>query len=63
MLVLSRKYGEQLMIGHEVVITILGYNKDGVRVGIDAKKSIPVHRREIYEKIYGEPNEHREINS
>lgn len=51
MLVLSRKIGEVITIGSEVKITVLNYDRGVVRLGIDAPKSIPVHRKEIYDKI------------
>ena len=51
MLVLSRKIGEVVTIGTSVKITVLGFDRGVVRLGIDAPKSIPVHRKEIYDKI------------
>ncbi len=51
MLVLSRKIGEVITIGSTIKITVLGYNRGSVRLGIEAPKSIPVHRKEIYDKI------------
>ncbi|MCO6456125.1 MAG: carbon storage regulator CsrA [Pirellulaceae bacterium] len=51
MLVLSRKLGEQIMLGDEVVITIVEIRGDKVRLGIDAPANVPVHRREVYEAI------------
>lgn len=51
MLVLSRKIGEVIMIGSQVKITVIGYNRGVVRLGIEAPKSIPVHRKEVYDKI------------
>jgi carbon storage regulator len=51
MLVLSRKIGEVITIGSTVKITVLGYNRGVVRLGIEAQKSIPVHRKEVYDKI------------
>lgn len=51
MLVLTRRVRETLMIGDDIAVTILGVNGTRVRVGIDAPKAKPVHRREIYERI------------
>jgi carbon storage regulator len=51
MLVLSRKIGEVITIGSTVKITVLGYSRGTVRLGIEAPKSIPVHRKEVYDKI------------
>ena len=51
MLILTRRIRETLMIGDEVAITILGIKGTRVRVGIDAPKTQPVHRREIYDLI------------
>jgi len=51
MLVLSRKKGEVITIGASVTVTILGIDRGVVRLGIEAPKSIPVHRKEIHDKI------------
>jgi carbon storage regulator len=51
MLILTRRVRETLMIGDDVAVTILGVNGTRVRVGIDAPKSKPVHRWEIYEHL------------
>lgn len=52
MLVLSRRKNETIMIGEEVQIMIVGIRGDKVRVGITAPKSIPVHRKEVYQTIH-----------
>ena len=54
MLVLSRQKDESIMIGDDVEITIVDVRGDKVRLGITAPKSIPVHRKEIYEAIQRE---------
>jgi carbon storage regulator len=54
MLILTRKIGESLMIGDEVTCTVLGVQGNQVRVGINAPKSVAVHREEIYERIQAE---------
>ena len=54
MLILTRRVGETLMIGDEVSVTILGVKGNQVRVGIQAPKSVAVHREEIYKRIQRE---------
>lgn len=51
MLVLSRHRDESIMIGDDVVVTIVDIRGDKVRLGIDAPQAIPVHRQEVYEAI------------
>jgi len=51
MLVLSRKIGEEIKIGNLITVTILGYDRGVVRLGIQAPRDIQVHRKEIYDKI------------
>ena len=54
MLVLSRKRDEQIVIGDDIVITVVEIRGDKVRLGIQAPVEIPVHRREIQEAIQRE---------
>lgn len=51
MLVLSRHRDESIMIGDEIVVTIVDIRGDKVRLGINAPSSIPVHRQEVFEAI------------
>lgn len=51
MLVLSRKKGEEIVIGDDIVITLVQIRGDQVRIGIAAPKDVSVHRREVYEAI------------
>ena len=51
MLVLSRKKSESIIIRDDIVITVVEVRGDKVRLGIEAPKEVPVHRREVYEKI------------
>lgn len=54
MLVLSRKMDQTIMIGDDIVITVVDIRGDKVRIGIDAPMGIKVHRSEIYEAIQRE---------
>lgn len=51
MLVLSRKVGESIVIGDEVTVSILEVRGDLIRVGINAPRSVKVHRQEVFEAI------------
>ena len=51
MLVLSRHRDESIIIGDDIVITIVDIRGDKVRLGIQAPTQIPVHRQEVYEAI------------
>lgn len=51
MLVLSRKIGEVITIGSNVEITVVSADRGVIRLGINAPKTVPVHRKEIYDKI------------
>ena len=51
MLVLSRKPDESVVISDNVVVTVLSIQGDKVRLGIEAPREMPVHRREVYERI------------
>jgi carbon storage regulator len=52
MLVLSRKLNESLVIGDDIIITIVGLNADGkIRIGVEAPREVSVHRREVYDAI------------
>lgn len=51
MLVLSRRVGESVTIDGGVVVTVLEVRSDGVRIGIDAPRSVKVHRSELLEEL------------
>jgi carbon storage regulator len=51
MLILTRRVGENLIIGNDVTVTVLAVNGNQVRVGINAPKHVAVHREEIFERI------------
>jgi carbon storage regulator len=50
-LVLTRRVGESIVVGHDIVITVLEVRGDVVRVGIDAPRDVPVHRQEVYDEL------------
>jgi carbon storage regulator len=51
MLVLTRKKNESIVIGDDVFIIVVEVRGDKVRLGIEAPKSVTVHRREVYDRI------------
>jgi carbon storage regulator len=52
MLILTRRVGESLMIGDNVIVTVLGVKGNQDRIGINAPKDVEVHREEIYSRIH-----------
>ena len=54
MLVLSRKEGEEILIGDNIRVMIVEVRGDRVSLGITAPTEIPVHRKEVYEAIQRE---------
>jgi carbon storage regulator len=51
MLILTRRAGENVMIGDDVMITVLEVKGGQVRIGINAPRSVAVYREELYERI------------
>ena len=51
MLVLSRKRDERIVIGDNIVITVVDVRGDKVRLGIEAPSEVPVHRQEVLEAL------------
>ena len=54
MLILTRRLNETLMIGTEITVTVLGVKGNQVRLGVNAPKSIAVHREEVFDRIHTE---------
>jgi carbon storage regulator len=54
MLVLSRRANQSIMIGNEIVVTVLEVRGDHVRLGIQAPRTVTVHREEVYAEIQRE---------
>ena len=61
MLVLSRQRDESIIIGDNIVVTIVDVRGDKVRLGIEAPREVSVHRREVYEAIQRENREASKI--
>ena len=51
MLVITRKLGERITIGDNIVVTLLEVKGSQARLGIEAPRNISIHRQEIYERI------------
>ena len=60
MLILTRRVGESLRIGDEVSVTVLGIKGSQVRIGVNAPKSVSVHREEVYDRINDENQKNSE---
>ena len=56
MLVLTRKSNQSIMIGDDIEISVLAIMGEKVRIGIDAPRSVPVFRREVYVEIQEDQN-------
>ena len=59
MLVLSRKKNESIVINDDITIVVVEIRGDKVRLGVEAPKEVPVHRREVYDAIKRGENEQR----
>lgn len=57
MLILTRRVGESLMVGDEIIVTVLGIKGNQVRLGVNAPKEVAVHREEIYQRIQREKSQ------
>ena len=51
MLALTRKINESIMVGNDVEITILEVRGEQIKIGINAPKSVPIYRKEVYMQI------------
>jgi len=60
MLVLSRKKNESIVINNDITIVVVEIRGDKVRLGVEAPKEVPVHRREVYDAIKRNESEQRD---
>ena len=63
MLILTRRAGETLVIASSIRVTVVGVRGNQVRIGIDAPKSVRVHRQELYERIERNEAKRRETRT
>lgn len=63
MLVLSRKKNESIVINDDITIVVVEIRGDKVRLGVEAPKEVPVHRREVYDAIKRSEQEKNSIAS
>jgi len=63
MLILTRKVGESIVIGDDVVVTVVEASRDQVRLGVNAPRHISVHREEVYAQISRENEAARTIDT
>lgn len=54
MLALTRKIGERIVIGDDIVVTVVDIKGDNIRLGIDAPKDVKIYRGELYDAIAAE---------
>ena len=61
MLVLSRKQNESIVINDDITVMVVEIRGDKVRLGVEAPKEVPVHRREVFDAIHrnGEKGEQK----
>jgi carbon storage regulator len=62
MLILTRKLGEKINIGDDITVTLVEIKGTQVKLGIEAPKTIEIHRQEIYERIREENLSSSDIN-
>lgn len=54
MLVLTRRQGESIVIGHDIVVTVVEIKGGQTRIGISAPREVQIHRQEIYDQVRAE---------
>ena len=63
MLVLTRKKNESIILNDNIEITIVDVQRDQVRIGINAPKSVAIYRKEIFLEIQAENKKAAEVKS
>ncbi len=61
MLVLSRKLGEKIVIGDNIVVTVVKIDRNQIRIGIEAPQDVPVYREEISPQRSAKPSIHEAV--
>lgn len=54
MLVLSRNKGERIVIGNNIVLTVVDIRGDRVRLGFEGPTDVPIHREEVFQRLMAE---------
>lgn len=62
MLVITRKSGERITIGDDIIVTVVEVKGSIVKLGVEAPKCISIHRQEIYDRIREQNMESSEIS-
>jgi len=57
MLVLSRRAGERIVIGDDIIVQVIDAGSGEIRIGVEAPRELSVHREEVYNRIQKEVND------
>jgi len=61
MLILNRRVGENIVIGDDITVTVLGVSRNQIKIGVKAPKHVSVHREEIYARIQSEKKQEAKL--
>ena len=62
MLVLTRKIGEQIVIGENIVLTVVDIRGNKVRLAVEAPRDVSIHRQEVHQRIQDENRQEAQHN-
>lgn len=62
MLILCRKKNEEIMIGDQIVLTVIQIRGDKVRLGFKAPREVPIHREEVFRQLAAAESTDRQVN-